>query len=150
MRILVLNGANLNLLGMREPSLYGETTYAQLESSIQQYCCKKGHAVEIRQSNHEGVLVDWIQQAAGNFDGIILNAAAYTHTSVALLDALLAVQIPTVEVHLTDPATRESFRSVSYIRVACIAAVCGKGIAGYLEAVDLLENSLHISGRNRQ
>ena len=138
MNILVLNGPNLNLLGKREPEIYGKDTYEQLQERIAAHCGKLGVGVEIRQSNHEGVLVDWIQEAAGVFDGIVMNPAAYTHTSVALLDAVKAVGLPTVEVHLSDPDVREEFRRVSYVRSACVATVKGKGIGGYLEAVDLL------------
>lgn len=138
MKILVLNGPNLNLLGLREPALYGADSYDTLVRRVQAHCDALGVSVEVRQSNHEGVLVDAIQAALGHFDGIVLNPAAYTHTSVALLDALLAVGIPTVEVHLTDPDRREPFRRVSYVRAACVAVVSGQGIDGYLRAVDIL------------
>lgn len=138
MRILVLNGPNLNLLGTREPEIYGSETYADLEGLITKYCDAKNIAAEVRQSNHEGVLVDWIQQAKGEFDGIVINPAAYTHTSVALLDALKAVDIPVVEVHISDPDTREDFRKISFVRAACIATVKGRGLKGYLDAVDIL------------
>jgi len=142
MNILVLNGPNLNLLGTREPDIYGKQTYADLEQTIRAYCAQHGIGVEIRQTNYEGVLIDWIQDAVGQFDCIVINPAAYTHTSVALLDAVKAVGIPTVEVHLSDPYTREEFRRISYIRDACIATVKGKGFAGYLEAIDLLRGLL--------
>ena len=142
MNILVLNGPNLNLLGTREPDIYGKQTYADLEQTIRAYCAQHGIGVEIRQTNYEGVLIDWIQDAVGQFDCIVINPAAYTHTSVALLDAVKAVGIPTVEVHLSDPYTREEFRRISYIRDACIATVSGKGFAGYLEAIDLLRGLL--------
>ena len=138
MNILVLNGPNLNLLGMREPDIYGRQTYKQLVEEIKSHCKSRGIEAEVRQSNHEGVLVDWIQEAVGCFDGIVLNPAAYTHTSVALLDAVKAVGIPTVEVHITNPEEREEFRHISYIRAACIRTIAGKGFAGYLEAIDLL------------
>jgi 3-dehydroquinate dehydratase-2 len=138
MNILVLNGPNLNLLGKREPEIYGKETYAMLTERISTHCAQRGIGVEIRQTNHEGVLVDWIQEAAGKFDGIVVNPAAYTHTSVALLDAVKAVGLPTVEVHISDPDTREDFRHVSYVRAACAATVKGRGFAGYLEAIDLL------------
>ena len=138
MNILVLNGPNLNLLGKREPEIYGRETYARLTERIAAHCQGLGVGVEVRQSNHEGILVDWIQEAAGTFDGIVINPAAYTHTSVALLDAVKAVGLPTVEVHLSDPDAREAFRRVSYVRAACVATVKGKGFAGYLEAIDLL------------
>ncbi|ODU54946.1 MAG: type II 3-dehydroquinate dehydratase [Clostridium sp. SCN 57-10] len=141
MNILVLNGPNLNLLGKREPAVYGSRTYADLSALITNHCAARGVAVELRQSNHEGALVDWIQEAEGKFDGIVINPAAYTHTSVALLDAVKAVSVPTVEVHISDPNTREDFRHVSYIRAACVATICGKGFDGYLEAIDLLIQS---------
>ena len=138
MKILVLNGPNLNLLGKREPSIYGRATYADLVAMIEKVCATENVEVEIFQTNHEGVLVDKIQEAYGRADGILINPAAYTHTSIALLDALKAVGIPTVEVHISDPDTREPFRRISYIRDACIATVKGKGLAGYTEAISLL------------
>ncbi len=138
MRLLVLNGPNLNLLGLREPEIYGKRSYADLEAFLDE--CAEDLDVEIRieQSNHEGVLVDCIQAAYGVYDGIVINPAAYTHTSVALLDAVKAVGVPTVEVHISDPDTREPFRRVSYIRAACVATIKGKGFHGYLEALRLL------------
>ena len=139
MNILILNGPNLNLLGIREPEIYGNRTYKDLCKLITDHAAAIGVEAEIRQTNHEGVLVDWIQDAMGCFDGIVLNPAAYTHTSVALLDAVKAVGIPTVEVHLSDPDTREPFRSVSYVRPACIACIKGRGLEGYPEAMDLLK-----------
>ena len=139
MRILVLNGPNLNLLGLREPEVYGNRTYADLCKLIRDHAARIGVETEVRQTNHEGVLVDWIQQARGEYDGIVLNAAAYTHTSVALLDALQAVRIPTVEVHISDLSRREPFRQISYLRPACVAVISGRGLEGYLEAMDLLE-----------
>lgn len=139
MKILVLNGPNLNLLGLREPAIYGRQDYRALCEKIRAHAAQKGVEVEIFQSNHEGVLVDRIQGAIeGGFAGIVFNPAAYTHTSIALLDALKAVGIPTVEVHLSNPDEREDFRRVSYVRAACLATVCGKGQAGYLEAMDIL------------
>ncbi len=138
-KLLVLNGPNLNLLGRREPELYGHRSYAELCDLIRAHAAESGIDVEIIQTNHEGVLVDRIQEAQGVYDGIVLNPAAYTHTSVALLDALLAVGIPAVEVHLTDPAAREPFRAVSYVRAACAATIVGRGFDGYLEAMDLLQ-----------
>lgn len=138
MKILVLNGPNLNLLGLREPAIYGRQDYLALCEKIRAHAAQKGVEVEIFQSNHEGVLVDRIQEAHGRVDGIVFNPAAYTHTSIALLDALKAVGIPTVEVHLSNPDEREVFRRVSYVRAACLATVCGKGQAGYLEAMDIL------------
>ena len=139
-RILVLNGPNLNLLGVREPGIYGVQTYADLVAMIEEKAKAMGVAVEVRQSNHEGVLVDWIQRALGQFDGIVINPAAYTHTSVALLDAVKAVGIPTVEVHISDVSKREDFRQVSYIRAACVKTIAGHGLQGYLEAMEVLVN----------
>ncbi|MGI6005098.1 MAG: type II 3-dehydroquinate dehydratase [Christensenellales bacterium] len=139
MNILVINGPNLNLLGLREPDIYGTQTYEALTEQIRAHCGAKGIRVEIMQSNHEGALVDEVQSALGRFDGIVINPAAYTHTSVALLDALKAVGIPAVEVHLSNPDEREDFRKVSFIRPACIATVSGRGFKGYLDAMDLLE-----------
>ena len=139
MKLLILNGPNLNLLGVREPEIYGNQTYRDLCQLIENHAAEIGVEVEIRQTNHEGVLVDWIQEARGRFEGIVLNPAAYTHTSVALLDAVLAAGVPTVEVHISDPDQREPFRRISYVRAVCIACVKGKGFAGYLEAMDLLK-----------
>lgn len=138
MNILVLNGPNLNLLGLREPELYGREDYAVLERFIRAAAQEAGAAVTIRQSNFEGELVTWVQQAHGVFDGLVINAAAYTHTSVALLDALKAVGIPTVEVHISDVSAREDFRQRSFVRATCIATVMGKGFDGYCEAMDIL------------
>ena len=138
MKLLILNGPNLNLLGVREPEIYGKQTYNDLCKLIEAHAAKRSVAVEIRQTNHEGVLVDWIQQARGCFDGVILNPAAYTHTSIALLDAVLAVQIPTVEVHISDPMQREPFRRISYVRSACVACIRGCGLNAYLNAMDFL------------
>jgi 3-dehydroquinate dehydratase-2 len=138
MNILILNGPNLNLLGLREPEIYGSGTYDDLCKLIVAHPAALGVSAEILQTNHEGVLVDWIQAARGKFDGIVLNPAAYTHTSVAILDAVQAVGIPTVEVHISDLSQREPFRQISYVRPACIAAVIGKGFDGYLEAMDVL------------
>lgn len=138
MRILVLNGPNLNMLGIREPEIYGRATYADLVALIKDHAEKTGVEVSFFQSNHEGALVDAIQDAYGKFDGIVINPGAYTHTSVALLDAVKAVGIPTVEVHVSDPDAREDFRRISYIRAACAATIKGQGFKGYLEAVDLL------------
>lgn len=138
MHILVLNGPNLNLLGTRQVEIYGVRTYSDLVAQIQAHCDARGIYVEIFQTNHEGALVDAIQGAHGVFDGIVINAAAYTHTSIALLDALQAINIPAVEVHISNPDEREDFRHVSYLRTACLATMQGKGFAGYLEAIDLL------------
>ena len=140
MKILVINGPNLNMLGIREPQIYGSRTYTDLVNMIAAHCQANGIEAEFYQSNHEGDLVDKIQQAYGNADGIVINPGAYTHTSIALLDAVKSVGIPTVEVHISDPDEREEFRKVSYIRLACIATVKGKGFDGYIEAVDLLKN----------
>ena len=139
MKLLILNGPNLNLLGVREPEIYGNRTYNDLCKLIEAHAQEIGVEIEIRQTNHEGLLVDWIQEARGQFDGIVLNPAAYTHSSVALLDAVLAAGVPTVEVHLSDPDRREPFRRVSYVRPACVACVKGRGPEGYLEAMDLLK-----------
>ena len=138
MRILVLNGPNLNLLGVREPGIYGSESYAALVAMIEEKAKALGVSVEVRQTNHEGVLVDWIQEALGQFDGIVINPAAYTHTSVAILDAVKAVGLPTVEVHISDVSKREDFRQVSYIRAACVKTIAGHGFQGYLEAMEVL------------
>lgn len=139
MKILVINGPNMNMLGIRQPEIYGHATYEDLKSMIEGEAERLGAEVLFFQSNHEGALVDAIQQAYfDGVEGIILNPAAYTHTSVALLDALKAVAIPTVEVHISDVAAREDFRQISYVRPACIATVTGRGFAGYLDAVDIL------------
>ena len=135
MNILVINGPNLNMLGIREPDIYGRATYADLCALIRQEAEALGARVEFFQSNHEGAIVDAIQAAYGKMDGIIINPAAYTHTSVALLDAVKAVGIPTVEVHISDPDTRDEFRKISYIRAACAATIKGHGFQGYVEAL---------------
>ena len=142
MKILIINGPNLNMLGIREPEIYGKATYNDLTMLIGKYCDSKGVEYDFFQSNHEGAIVDEIQSAYKEFDGIIINPAAYTHTSVAILDALKTVGIPTVEVHLSDISTREEFRKFSYVSLYAEKTVAGKGFDGYLEAVDyLLENS---------
>ncbi len=138
MKVLVLNGPNLNLLGVREPGIYGEGSYADLLAMIEAHAAAAGITVECRQTNHEGVLVDWIQEAMGSFDGTVINPGAYTHTSIALLDAVKAVRVPTVEVHISDVDAREEFRRISYIGMACIATVKGQGLGGYLQAMDIL------------
>lgn len=138
MKILVINGPNINMLGIREPAIYGKSTYGELVEMISDYCKEKNVQVDFFQSNHEGAMVDAIQQAYGSYDGIVMNPAAYTHTSVALADALKAVGIPTVEVHISDVSKRESFRQISYVRDVCVATIAGKGFDGYLEAVDIL------------
>lgn len=139
MKILVINGPNLNMLGIRQPEIYGRTTYEDLKAMISAEAEQLGVAVDFFQSNHEGALVDAIQQAYfDKVDGIVINPGAYTHTSVALLDAVKSVSIPTVEVHISDPDTREAFRRISYIREACVATIKGRGLEGYLEALRLL------------
>lgn len=138
MKILVINGPNLNMLGIREPDVYGKATYGTLCDTIKAYCNEKNIDVTLYQSNHEGDLVDQIQGAYGKMDGIVINPGAYTHTSIALLDAVKAVGIPTVEVHISKVQEREAFRQVSFIREACVTTISGKGFDGYLEAIDLL------------
>ena len=138
MNILVINGPNLNLLGIREPDVYGKATYEDLCVLIRNHAEKIGVDVEIYQSNHEGDLVDKIQSAYGRVNGIVLNPAAYTHTSVSLLDALKAVGIPAVEVHISDVSKREDFRQISYVRLYCEKTIAGHGFDGYLEALDYL------------
>lgn len=138
MDILVINGPNLNMLGIREPEIYGKQTYNSLVEKIENYAKEKGIAVKCLQSNHEGDLVDFIQFAYGLYDGIVINPGAYTHTSVALLDAVKSVGVPTVEVHISDLSSREDFRQISYIRMASVATVSGKGFDGYNEAIDIL------------
>lgn len=142
MKILVLNGPNLNMLGIREPDHYGKETYFDLVNKIQNYCKEKGIDCECFQSNHEGALVDKIQEAYGKINGIVFNPAAYTHTSVAILDAVKSVSIPTVEVHISKVEEREDFRQVSFIRQAAVKTITGLGTDGYLRAVDFLEDYL--------
>ena len=139
MKVLVINGPNLNMLGIREPSVYGTATYEDLVSLIKDAAAARNVDVDFFQSNHEGALVDEIQRAYfDGYDGIILNPGAYTHTSIAILDAVKAVGIPTVEVHISDVTTREDFRQISYVRAACVGTVMGKGFDGYVEAMDIL------------
>ncbi|MBQ3378827.1 MAG: type II 3-dehydroquinate dehydratase [Clostridia bacterium] len=138
MKILVINGPNLNMLGVREPEIYGRTTYDDLVGLIKTEADAMGVETEFYQSNHEGALVDEIQRAYGRIDGIVINPGAYTHTSVALLDAVKAVGIPTIEVHISDPDTREEFRRVSFIRAACINTIKGRGLKGYIDALHAL------------
>ena len=138
MKLCIINGPNLNMLGIREPDIYGRTTYADLCKTIRDHADKRSIEVEIYQSNHEGNLVDKIQSCYQTVDGIVINPAAYTHTSVALLDAVKAIGVPTVEVHISDVSKREDFRQISYIRSACIKTIAGHGIQGYLEAMDTL------------
>lgn len=142
MKILVINGPNLNMLGIREPDHYGKETYADLTAKIQKHCADKGIEVELYQSNHEGDLVDEIQKAFGHIDGIVINPGAYTHTSIALLDAVKSVNIPTVEVHISKVEEREEFRQISYIRLACVKTITGHGTNGYLEAIDFLAEGM--------
>ena len=143
MKLFVLNGPNLNMLGIREPGIYGERNFDALIAYIRDVCQRENIEVECFQSNHEGVLVDMIQSAYGNADGIVINPAAYTHTSVAILDALKAVALPAVEVHLSDINEREAFRHISYPALACIAQIKGKGFQGYEEAILLLKKHLN-------
>ena len=138
MKLLIINGPNLNLLGIREPGIYGTENYETLCRRVLDYAAQRGVEAELYQSNHEGDLVDKIQAAYGDADGIVINPGAYTHTSVALLDAVKAVGIPTVEVHISDVSKREAFRQVSYIRAACVATISGHGLDGYTEAMALL------------
>ena len=142
MNILVLNGPNLNLLGVREPDIYGKQDYAALVAFVEEAARELGMTVEVFQSNHEGVLVDKIQEALGKFDGIVINPAAYTHTSVAILDALKAVSLPAVEVHLSDVSQREVFRQVSYAGMACVKTFMGMGFEGYRQGLLFLKTLL--------
>ena len=142
MKFLVINGPNLNMLGLREPSIYGDRSYKALVELIETVCRDEEIQVEVFQSNHEGAIVDMIQAAYGVFDGIVINPAAYTHTSVAILDALKAVSIPAVEVHISDVSTRESFRQVSYAGMACIKTYMGHGFEGYAMAIRYLKSYL--------
>ena len=149
MKLLILNGPNLNMLGIREPLHYGKETYAMLCERIEKHAGALGISTELYQSNHEGALVDKIQEAFfAKIDGIVFNPGAYTHTSIALLDALKAVSIPTVEVHISAVDQREDFRKVSYIRSACITTISGHGTDGYLEAMTLLYE--HLKGANEK
>lgn len=138
MKILILNGPNLNLLGLREPEIYGRQNYAALVEYLHAQAHRLGCTIEVRQSNHEGILVDWIQEAWGVFDAIVINPAAYTHTSVAILDALKAVALPAVEVHLSDVSAREPFRQISYAGMACEKTFAGHGFDGYRLALEYL------------
>ena len=138
MKFLVINGPNLNLLGLREPAIYGSQNYEALLSLVRAACDAEGIGVDFFQSNHEGAIVDAIQAAYGVYDGIVINPAAYTHTSVAILDALKAVALPAVEVHLSDVKSRDDFRQVSYVRLACEKTIMGLGFQGYAEAIRYL------------
>ncbi len=141
MRILILNGPNLNMLGVREPEIYGTQTLADIEALCRAKAKELGHEIDFRQSNHEGELVECIQQARGAYDGIVINAAAYTHTSVAIHDALKIFGGPIVEVHLSDPKTREPFRHHSFIAPLAAAVIAGKGMQGYAEALVFFSRS---------
>jgi len=142
MRILVINGPNINMLGIREPEIYGSKTYEDLVRFIEDVCAEQGVSVSVFQSNHEGAIVDAIQGAYGVYDGIIINPAAYTHTSIAILDALKAVSLPAVEVHLSDINTREDFRRVSYPGMACIKTFSGMGFDSYRHAILFIRNQV--------
>ena len=142
MKLLVINGPNLNMLGLREPDIYGDKNYAALVDFIEKTCSEEEIEVEVFQSNHEGEIVDKIQAAYGKIDGIVINPAAYTHTSVAILDALKAVNIPAVEVHLSDVSAREEFRQISYVRLHCLTTYAGFGFEGYKKAIVYLEEYL--------
>ena len=142
MKILVINGPNLNMLGIREPDVYGRKTFSDLLSLLEQVAREEAVEIEQYQSNHEGCLVDKIQEAYGKFDGIVINPAAYTHTSIAILDALKAVSIPAVEVHISDVDSREPFRQISYASLACIKTIKGLGFEGYRQAILYLKDFL--------
>ena len=146
MKILVINGPNLNMLGIREPGIYGKQTFAELLRLLEKWAAEANVELEQFQSNHEGVLVDKIQAAYGVFDGIVINPAAYTYTSVAILDALKAVAIPAVEVHISDVDAREPFRQISYAGLACIKTIKGQGFDGYRQAILFLKNYLITAG----
>lgn len=138
MKILVINGPNINMLGIREPAIYGRNNFQELLALLERTAADKNITVDQFQSNHEGSIVDTIQEAYGNYDGIVINPAAYTHTSVAILDALKAVGIPSVEVHISDVDSREDFRQISYAGLACVKTIKGQGIDGYRQAIDFL------------
>ncbi len=142
MKLFIINGPNLNMLGIREPAHYGRETYEDLVNKIKTYCGERDISCDFYQSNHEGCLVDKIQEAYGVYDGIIINPGAYTHTSIALLDAVKSVGIPTVEVHISKVEEREEFRRISYIRLACVKTITGLGTDGYLRAADFLSEYL--------
>ena len=146
MKFLVVNGPNLNMLGKREPDIYGRQDYAALEKLVRDTCAAENIEVDVFQSNHEGAIVDRIQAAMGDADGIVINPAAYTHTSVAILDALKAVGLPAVEVHISDVSTREDFRQVSYARLACVKTYMGLGFDGYRQAILFLKD--YIANQN--
>jgi len=143
MKILVINGPNINMLGIREPGVYGSQSYAELLRLLDVWAAELGVEMEHFQSNHEGSLVDKIQEAYGVFDGIVINPAAYTHTSIAILDALKAVGIPAVEIHISDVSQREAFRQISYAGMACIHTIMGQGLDGYRQAMAYLKEYLN-------
>ena len=143
MKILVINGPNINMLGIREPGIYGKNTFADLLKLLEDTAKEENLEIEQYQSNHEGDLVDKIQWAYGKMDGIVINPAAYTHTSIAILDALKSVGIPAVEVHISDVDAREAFRQISYAGLACCHTIKGHGLEGYREALIYLKNYLH-------
>ncbi len=142
MKLLIINGPNINMLGIREPNIYGAQTYESLKKFISDTCAENGIECELFQSNHEGAIVDRIQEAYQKFDGIVINPAAYTHTSVAILDALKSVGIPAVEVHISDVKSREDFRQISYAGMACVKTYMGLGFDGYKEAILFLKDML--------
>lgn len=142
MKIVVINGSNINMLGIREPDIYGRETYAQLVEKIETHCKKENIEVEVFQSNHEGDLVDKIQQCYGSADAIVINPGAYTHTSIALPDAIKAVGLKCVEVHISDVDSREEFRKISFVRSACVKTISGHGTDGYIEAIDYLKEQI--------
>ena len=139
-KLLVINGPNINMLGIREPEIYGNKSYSDLIEMIQKYCMENNIEVSFYQSNHEGDIIDCIQSAFDNYDAIVINPAGYTHTSVSIADAVAAVNIPTVEVHISDPDRREDFRKISYIRKYCVKTICGLGFDGYIEAIKFLNS----------
>ena len=138
MKILVINGPNLNLLGIREPDIYGRQTYDELVAFVEKTAADCGVEVDVRQTNHEGVIVDWIQECRGKFDALVLNAAAYTHTSVAIHDAIKAVQVRTIEVHLSEPKNRDDFRKVSFVEPVAERTCSGRGFESYADAIRCL------------
>ncbi len=144
--ILILNGPNLNMLGLRQPEVYGKTTLAQIEAMCLEHGQSKAVKIEFRQSNHEGVLIDWIHEARGKFDGLIMNAGAYTHTSVALRDAVSSAEVPMVELHLSNIHAREAFRHVSHLAPVAVGQICGFGPAGYTLAIDAICSHLDPPG----
>jgi len=142
-KILVVNGPNMNLLGIREPEIYGKTTYKELCKKISSFCKKKYITVDFFQDNCEGEIINKLQKSIGKYDGIIINPAAYTHTSLAIADCLKAISIPFAEVHISDVDSREDYRKVNYFSDSAVFVVKGKGINGYLEAIDFLEKNYH-------